>query len=64
MFVDWAGQTVPIYHPDGSVSAAQLFVAVLGFSNKTFAEAFPNQQLASWIAAHCQAYAFSPAWPG
>ena len=58
MFVDWAGQTVPIYNPDGSVSAAQLFVAVLGFSNKTFAQAFANQQLASWIAAHCHAYAF------
>jgi transposase len=57
MFVDWAGQTVPIYHPDGSLSAAQLFVAVLGASNKTFAEAFANQQLASWIAAHCHAYA-------
>lgn len=57
MFVDWAGQTVPIYHQDGSVSAGQIFVAVLGFSNKTFAEAFANQQLASWIAAHCHAYA-------
>jgi transposase len=56
MFVDWAGQTVPIYHADGSESAAQLFVAVLGFSNKTFAEAFPNQQLDSWIAGHNHAY--------
>ena len=56
MFVDWAGQTVPIYNADGSESAAQLFVAVLGFSNKTFAEAFPNQQLDSWIAAHNHAY--------
>src|SRR6266581_3293114 len=51
MFVDWAGQTVPICNQDGSVSDAQLFVAVLGYSNKTFAEAFANQQLASWIAA-------------
>ena len=58
MFVDWAGQTVSIYHPDGTVSAASLFVAVLGFSNKTFAEAFPNQQLPSWITAHCKAYAY------
>lgn len=58
MFVDWAGQTVPIYSADGRESAAQVFVAVLGFSNKIFAEAFPNQQLASWVAAHCHAYAF------
>jgi transposase len=59
MFVDWAGQTVPIYNAqDGSVSAGHLFVAVLGASNKTFAQAFENEQLAAWIAAHCQAYAF------
>jgi transposase len=59
MFVDWAGQTVPIYNSlDGSVTYAQIFVAVLGSSNKTFAEAFPNQKLNSWIEAHCQAYAF------
>jgi transposase len=58
MFVDWAGQTVPIYNADGIVSAAHLFVAVLGASNKTFSEAFENEQLASWIAAHCHAYEF------
>lgn len=59
LFVDWAGQTVPIHNAvDGSTSQAQLFVAVLGASNKIFAEAFANQQLESWIAAHCHAYAF------
>jgi transposase len=59
MFVDWAGQTVPIYRAlDGSVSAGHLFVAVLGASNKTYAEAFENEQLAAWIAAHCHAYTF------
>ena len=58
MFVDWAGQTVPIHHSDGTVSQAQLFVAVLGASNKTFAHAYENQQLPAWIAAHCQAYAY------
>lgn len=58
LFVDWAGQTVPIHEADGSVSAASLFIAVLGASNKTFARAFADQKLPSWIAAHCQAYAF------
>jgi transposase len=59
MFVDWAGQTVPIHNAtDGTVSAAHLFVAVLGASNKTYAEAFPNEQLPCWIAGHCHAYAF------
>jgi len=59
MFVDWAGQTMEIHNArDGSVSAGHLFVAVLGASNKTYAEAFENEQLAAWIAAHCHAYAF------
>jgi transposase len=59
MFVDWAGQTVEIHNAqDGSVSAGHLFVAVLGASNKTYAEVFENEQLAAWIRAHCHAYAF------
>lgn len=59
MFVDWAGQTVPIHNGhDGTVSEAHLFVAVLGASNKTFAQAFADEKLASWIAAHCHACAF------
>ncbi len=41
MLVDWAGQTMPIHNAsDGTTAAAHLFVAVLGASNKTFAEAF------------------------
>jgi transposase len=58
MFVDWAGQTVPIQAADGVSSPASVFIAVLGASNKTFAEAFANQKLPSWITAHCAAYNF------
>jgi len=59
MFVDWAGQTVTIHNAqDGSLSQAHLFVAVLGASNLTYIEAFENEQLASWLAAHCHAWAF------
>lgn len=59
MFVDWAGQTVPIHNAqDGTHSYAHLFVAVLGASNKTYAEAFADEKLPSWIGAHCHAYAF------
>ena len=58
LFVDWAGQTVPVHETDGSVSEAFLFIAVLGASNKTFAHAFADQKLASWISAHCRAYGF------
>ena len=54
MFVDWAGQTVPIQ----GAADASLFVAVLGASHKVFVEAFENQKLAAWITGHCHAYAF------
>lgn len=60
VFVDWAGQTVPI-HPsiDGeALQEGHVFIAVLGASNKTFAEAFPNEQLSSWVNGHCHAYTF------
>lgn len=59
MFVDWAGQQVPIQNPvDGSITHASLFVAVLGASNKIYVEAFADQKLNSWIQGHVHAYAF------
>jgi transposase len=59
LFVDWAGQTVPIHDPGSAeVTEAHLFVAVLGASNRTYVEAFADEKLESWIAAHCHAYAF------
>lgn len=58
-FVDWAGQTVPICNStDGTVAPAFIFVAVLGASNKTYAEAFLNQKLPAWLVAHGHAYEF------
>ena len=58
MFVDWAGQKVPIHSTNGVLVEASLFIAVLGASNMTYAEAFENEKLPAWIAAHCHAYAF------
>lgn len=58
LFVDWAGLKVPVYHADGSISEASLFVGVLGFSNLTYAEAFSNEQLENWINAHCHTFGF------
>jgi transposase len=53
MFVDFAGQSVDIVHRhSGKLSKAHLFVAVLGASNYTYAEAFPAEDLPSWITAH------------
>jgi transposase len=60
MFVDFAGDTIPIYERrSGSVDfEAALFVAVLGASSYTFAEATRNQQLPCWIDAHIHALEF------
>jgi len=57
LFVDFAGMTLPIVDPDsGLVWGAQLFVAVLGASSYTYAEAFPSQALPHWIAGHVHAF--------
>jgi len=59
LFVDWAGATVPIYDPqNGEIRPASLFVAVLGASNYTYAEASENQQMVAWIGAHVRTFEF------
>lgn len=61
-FVDWAGATIPIHDPaTGAVWPAPLFVAALGASSYTYAEATRDQQLASWLQAHVHAFEF---WHG
>lgn len=57
LFVDYAGQTVEIIdRASGEVRAAQIFVAVLGASNYTYAEATWTQTLPDWIGAHVRAF--------
>lgn len=59
MFVDYCGKTIDIINAaTGEVSPAQIFVATLGASNYTFAEATNSQQLADWIGSHTRAFAF------
>jgi transposase len=59
LFVDYAGQTVPVYdRHTGTVRLAQIFVAVLGASNYTYTEATWTQTLPDWIASHGRAFAF------
>ena len=59
LFVDYAGQTVEIIDAiTGEVRAAQIFVAALGASNLTYAEARWTQGLADWIGCHVNAFAF------
>ena len=53
LFVDYAGQTVPVVDREtGGERQAQIFVAVLGASSYTFAEATWTQTLPDWTASH------------
>ena len=57
-FTDYAGPTVPIVCAHtGAIRQAQIFVAVLGCSNYTYAEATWTQTLPDWIASHTRAFA-------
>ena len=59
LFVDYAGQTVAVVDRNtGEIREAQIFVAVLGASNYTYAEAAWTQGLADWISAHVRTFRF------
>lgn len=59
LFVDYAGHTVPLIdRHSGEISQAQIFVAVLGCSNYTFAEATASQALPDWLGSHVRALSF------
>jgi transposase len=59
LFVDYAGDTVPVIvdRLTGEVRQAQIFVAVMGASNLTYVEATWTQTLGNWIGAHTRAFA-------
>jgi transposase len=59
LFVDYAGQTMPLVdRTSGEVHEAQIFVATLGASNYTFAEATLSQSLPDWTASHVRAFEY------
>ena len=59
LFVDFAGDTVPVFDAlTGEVRDTKIFVAVLGASNYTYAEARFSEALPDWIGAHVNALAF------
>ena len=59
LFVDWAGPTIPIHNrASGEVRQAHLFVAVLGASSYTYAEATSDEQMINWLTAHMRAFEF------
>lgn len=59
LFVDYAGVGIAITDPaTGAVTEAPVFVAALGASNFTYAEACAGQDAQSWIAAHTRTYEY------
>ena len=64
LFVDYAGQSVPVVNRfTGELREAQIFIATLGASNFTYAEATWTQTLADWCASHVRALEFFSSAP-
>ena len=58
LFVDWAGDTIGVFDPaTGEEHRARIFVAALGASNYTYAEARWTETLPDWIGAHVNMFA-------
>ena len=56
LFVDWAGDAIAVFDPiTGAEHGARIFVAALGASNYTYAEARWTETLPDWIGAHVNA---------
>ena len=59
LFVDYAGSTVDVIDAiTGEVRAAHIFVAALGASNLTYAEARWSEAQADWLGCHVNAFDF------
>ncbi len=59
VFVDFAGDTVDVIDPEtGEATSVKLFVAAMGASNYTYAEAVASEGLEDWIRAHVGMFAF------
>ncbi len=59
LFVDYAGQSIPIVErSSGEVREAQLFVAALGVSSLTYAEATWTQTLPDWCGSHIRTFEY------
>ncbi|MCJ7563888.1 MAG: IS21 family transposase [Candidatus Aminicenantes bacterium] len=57
MFVDYAGPTIPYTDREtGEARKAAVFVAALGASSMTYAEAQTSQELMNWIGGHVRAF--------
>lgn len=59
LYVDYAGMTLAITDAEtGEIKQAQVFVAVFGASNYTYAEVTASQALEDWLGSHRRALEF------
>ena len=58
LFVDWMGDTLKCVKDSdtGKLIKAHFFACTLGDSGYPYVEAFPNEKMESWIAAHIHAF--------
>lgn len=59
LFVDYSGKKPVVIDPStGEARTAELFVAVLGASSYTYAEASWTQRVPDWLGSHIRAYEY------
>jgi len=59
LFIDWAGDTIGVVDPDtGEIRDAYVFLAVLGASSYTYAEASLSQDAGAFLSAHSRTFSF------
>jgi transposase len=64
VFVDYSGKKLGIVDPaTGEIREAEIFVAVLGASGYTYAEATWTQTLPDWIGSHVRLFEFFAGCP-
>jgi len=63
LFVDYAGQTVPVDDPERGCFEAQIFVACLGASQYAYVEASRSQNKEDWLTAHVHAFEYMEGVP-
>lgn len=55
---DYAGETLSYWDFQGNQHTVEIFVAVLGMSNRTYAEATESQKLTHWVNSHIRAFSY------